>query len=148
MNQTKGIIIVATETILWLLENGKWLYLSDITKKTQLTSGKVETVTKFLAKYDFITLDEAHKKVKLDLLTNKFFKEIRQLENEENSQQLQLCFVCFLFTHSCSQPFKTNGLTLNTLCPNVLLRLIPRSNRPRPAYICPLTIFLIDKCRR
>ena len=72
------------ETILRLLENGKWHYLKDIEEKTHLNSGKVENVTKFLAKYNFVKLDEAEQKVKLDSPTNRFLKRIRQLENEEN----------------------------------------------------------------
>ena len=72
------------ESILRLLENGKWHYLKDIEKKTQLNSFKVENVTKFLAKYNFVKLDEAKQKVKLDPPTNRFLKRIRQLENKEN----------------------------------------------------------------
>ena len=72
------------ETILRLLENGKWHYLKDIEEKTQLNNFKVENVTEFLAKYNFVKLDEAKQKVKLDPPTNKFLKKIRQLENEEN----------------------------------------------------------------
>jgi len=72
------------ETILRLLENGKWHYLKDIEEKTHLNSGKVENVTKFLAKYSFVKLDEAKQKVKLDSPMNRFLKRIRQLENEEN----------------------------------------------------------------
>lgn len=72
------------ETILLLLENGKWHYLKDIEKKTQLDCVKVEIVTKFLARYNFVKLDEAKQKVKIDPPTNRFLKRIRQLENEEN----------------------------------------------------------------
>ncbi|MDH5770929.1 MAG: hypothetical protein OEZ25_06555 [Candidatus Bathyarchaeota archaeon] len=72
------------ETILRLLENGKWHHLKDIEEKTQLNSSKVEKVTKFLANYNFVKLDEAKQKVKLDPPTNRFLKRIRQLENEEN----------------------------------------------------------------
>jgi len=72
------------ETILRLLENGKWHYLKDIENKTQLNSVKVENVTKFLAKYNFVTLDETKQKVKLDPPTNRFLRRIWQLENEEN----------------------------------------------------------------
>jgi len=72
------------ETILRTLENGKWHYLKDIEEKTQLNSGKVENVTKFLAKCNFVKLDEAKQKVKLDPLMNRFLKRLRQLENEEN----------------------------------------------------------------
>jgi hypothetical protein len=75
---------MSTETILRLLENGKWHYLKDIEKETQLDSAKVEIVTKFLAKYNFVKLDEAKQKVKIDPPTNRFLKRIRQLENEEN----------------------------------------------------------------
>jgi len=73
-----------TETILRLLENGKWHYLKDIENETHLDRGKVENVTKFLAKYNFVKLDEAEQKVKLDPPTSRFLKRIRQLENEEN----------------------------------------------------------------
>jgi hypothetical protein len=75
---------VPTETILRLLENGKWHNLKDIEKETQLDSVKVENVTKFLASYNFIELDETKQKVKLDPPTSRFLKRIRQLENEEN----------------------------------------------------------------
>ena len=75
---------MTTETILSLLENGKWHYLKDIIEQTCLPSFKVENITKFLAKYNFATLDEAEQKVKLDPPTNRFLKKIRQLENEEN----------------------------------------------------------------
>jgi len=74
---------VPAETILRLLENGKWHYLKDIKKQTQLNNGKVENVTKFLAKYNFVKLDETKQKVKLDPPTNRFLKRLRQLENEE-----------------------------------------------------------------
>lgn len=72
------------ETILRLLENGKWNYLKDIEEKTQLNSSKVENVAKFLAKYNFVKLDETKQKVKLNPPTNRFLKRLRQLENEEN----------------------------------------------------------------
>ncbi len=73
-----------TESILQLLENGKWYYLKDITEKTCLPSFKVENVTKFLAKYNFVKLDEAEQKIKIDFARSRFLKRIRQLENEEN----------------------------------------------------------------
>jgi len=73
-----------TETILRLLENGKWHNLKDIEKETQLEGFKVENITRFLASYNFVKLDEVEQKVKLDPPTNKFLKRIRQLENEEN----------------------------------------------------------------
>jgi hypothetical protein len=75
--------MMPTDTILRLLENGKWHYLKDIEKKTHLNSVKVENVTEFLAMYNFVKLDEAKQKVKLDPPMNRFLKRLRQLENEE-----------------------------------------------------------------
>ena len=73
-----------TETILDLLENGKWHYIKDITEKAQMNPQMVETVTRFLAKYNFVKLDKREQKVKLDQPTKRFFKKIRQLEIEDN----------------------------------------------------------------
>ena len=73
-----------TDAILRLLENGKWHSLKDIEKETHLNIVKVENVTRFLATYNFVRLDEAHQKVKIDPPTNKFLKKLRQLEKEEN----------------------------------------------------------------
>lgn len=72
-----------TETILQLLENGKWHNLNDIEQKTQLGHEKVEAITAFLAKYNFVKLDNLEQKVKLDPPTKRFLKKIRQLEIEE-----------------------------------------------------------------
>lgn len=71
-----------TDTILELLENGKWHYLKEIEEKTHLNSGKVETVTKFLATYNFIKLDETKNRVKIGTPTNRFLKKIRKLEEK------------------------------------------------------------------
>ena len=71
-----------TETILQILENGEWHNLKDMEEKTQLTEHKVKHITNFLAKYNFVQLDETEQKVKLALPTMKFLKKIRQIENE------------------------------------------------------------------
>jgi hypothetical protein len=71
------------ETILWLLENGKWHNLSDIEEKTQLSGHKVKNVTNFLAEYNLVKLDKTGHKVKLDSPTRRFLDKIRELENEE-----------------------------------------------------------------
>ena len=71
-----------TETILRILENGEWHHLKDLEEKTRLTPHKVKHITNFLAKYNFVTLDETEQKVKLDLPTMKFLKKIRQIENK------------------------------------------------------------------
>ena len=71
-----------TDLILQLLENGKWYHLKDIKEKTQLNGHKVKIITKFLADFKFVELDDVDQKVKLDQSTMKFLKKIRQIENE------------------------------------------------------------------
>ena len=75
---------MATEIIFRILENGKCHYLKEITEKNCLPIFKVENVTKFLSKYNFVKLDETEQRVKIDLPTNRFFKRMWQLENEKN----------------------------------------------------------------
>ena len=72
-----------TETILHLLENGKWHNLKDIPQETKLNPFKVEYITRFLAKYNFVKINETTDKVKLDPTMNKFLKKIEKLETEE-----------------------------------------------------------------
>ncbi len=71
---------VPSESILQLLENGEWYYLKDIPKLTPLSPLIVEHITKFLAKYNFVKMDQTKQKIKLDQPTNDFFQKIRQLE--------------------------------------------------------------------
>ena len=73
-----------TEPVLQLLENGEWQYIKDIPKLTNLNSNKVEHITEFLAKYNFVKIDETNQRIKLDRTTTAFLKKIRQLENEKN----------------------------------------------------------------
>lgn len=63
------------DTILQLLENGKWHNVKDIEKKTQLNSHKVKTITDFLTKFNFVKLDTTEQKIKLNLPTKKFLKK-------------------------------------------------------------------------
>ena len=67
------------EIILKLLENGKWHNLKDIEEKTQINGYKIKNITDFLAKYNFVTLDDLEQKVKLDPPTKKFLKKVRQI---------------------------------------------------------------------
>ncbi|MBN2261219.1 MAG: hypothetical protein JW702_11775 [Clostridiales bacterium] len=73
-----------TEALLQLLENGEWHYIKDIPKLTSLNSNKVEHITEFLAKYNFVNIDETNQRIKLDTTTTAFLKKIRHLENEKN----------------------------------------------------------------
>ena len=71
------------DDILKLLENGKWHDLKEIEKKTQLHDLDIMKITKFLAQYNFIKLDEGKQKVKLDPIMQNFLKKIQQIEGEE-----------------------------------------------------------------
>jgi hypothetical protein len=77
-----------TEPVLQLLENGKWYYIKDIPKLTSLNSNKVDYITEFLAKYNFVKIDETNQRIKLDTTTTDFLKKIKQLENEEKQKPM------------------------------------------------------------
>ena len=74
-----------TESVLQLLENGKWHHLKEIEDKTQLNSHKVKNITNFLAKYNFVKLDHNEQKIKLNRSTMKFLKKIQQIEKEKQT---------------------------------------------------------------
>jgi len=71
---------VPVEAILQLLENGRWHHLSDIQKKTMLHRSKIEALTRFLANYNFIKIDDEKQKVKIDPSLKQFLARLRQLE--------------------------------------------------------------------
>jgi len=75
----------AIDEILWLLKDGEWHDLKEITKKVALPKFKAEIAVNFLGEYDFIQLNENVKRVKLQPLTLKFIEEIQRLEKEELS---------------------------------------------------------------
>ncbi|PVX23121.1 MAG: hypothetical protein CW716_12880 [Candidatus Bathyarchaeum sp.] len=72
------------DTIIQILENGKWHNLEDITQETKLNPSKVQHITKFLEHYNFIKINEATQKIKLNPPMSKFLKKIRQLETKHN----------------------------------------------------------------
>lgn len=71
------------DDILKLLEDGRWHDLNEIRDKIELHDLKVESLTKFLAQYDFIKLDRDWKKAKLGSSIEEFLKKIRRIEEEE-----------------------------------------------------------------
>jgi len=74
--------MLAIDEILWLLKDGKWHNLKEITKKVALPKIKTEVAVSFLSEYNFILLNEKTKKVKLQPSTRKFIEEIQRLEKE------------------------------------------------------------------
>ena len=72
----------AIDEILWLLKDGKWHDLKEVTKKAALPKSKAEMVVSFLGEYDFIQLNENVKKVKLQPSMLEFLEEIQRLEKK------------------------------------------------------------------
>jgi len=73
----------AIDEILWLLKDGKWHDLKEVTEKVALSKIKTEIAVSFLREYNFILLNEKTKKVRLQPSTLVFIEEIQRLEKEE-----------------------------------------------------------------
>jgi hypothetical protein len=73
------------DEIMWLLKDGKWHKMEEITKKLALPKIKAELAVSFLAEYDFIQLNKNTGKAKLQPSTLEFVKEIQHLETEASS---------------------------------------------------------------
>lgn len=73
----------AIDEILWLLKDGKWHDLKEVTEKVALSKIKTEIAVSFLREYNFILLNEKTKKVRLQPSTREFIEEIQRLEKEE-----------------------------------------------------------------
>jgi len=72
----------AIDEILWLLKDGKWHDLEEITKKLAPPKIKAELAVSFLSEFNFIQLNEKTKKVRLQPSTRHFIEEIQRLEQE------------------------------------------------------------------
>jgi len=72
----------AIDEILWLLKDGEWHDLKEITEKVALPKFKAEIVFSFLGEYDFIQLNENVRRVKLQPSILEFIEEIQRLEKE------------------------------------------------------------------
>jgi hypothetical protein len=64
------------DEILWLLKDGEWHDLDEITEKAEM-------VVSFLGEYDFIQINKDLKKVKLKPSILEFFNEIQRIEKED-----------------------------------------------------------------
>jgi len=73
----------AIDEILWLLKDGKWHNLEEITEQCSLPNSKVKMAVSFLWEYDFIQVNENARKAKLRPLILKFIDEIQRVEREE-----------------------------------------------------------------
>jgi hypothetical protein len=72
----------AIDNILWLLKDGKWHDLEEITIKLALPKIKAELAVSFLGEYDFIQLNKNHRRFKIQPSTLHFIEEIQNLEKE------------------------------------------------------------------
>jgi DNA-binding IclR family transcriptional regulator len=70
----------AIDDILWLLKDGKWHNVEDITQSVALPKSKAETVISFLGEYNFIQLNENVKKIKIQPSMLEFIEGIQRLE--------------------------------------------------------------------
>jgi len=76
-------VLSAIDEILWLLKDGKWHDLKNITEKCSSPESKVKMAISFLWKYNFILVNENGRKAKLRPLMLNFINEIKHLEKEE-----------------------------------------------------------------
>ncbi|MGD9130662.1 MAG: hypothetical protein PVH73_03715 [Candidatus Bathyarchaeota archaeon] len=72
----------AIDEIMWLLKDGKWHKLEEITKRLALPRIKAELAVSFLREYDFIQLNKNSGRAKLQPSTLEFVKGIQHLEKE------------------------------------------------------------------
>lgn len=74
------------DEILWLLRNGEWHDLKEITENIELSEFKVEIAVSFLWEYGFIQLNEKARKIRLQPSMLEFVKNIQYVEREETLQ--------------------------------------------------------------
>jgi DNA-binding IclR family transcriptional regulator len=72
----------ALDNILWLLKDGKWHDVQEITNTVALPKAKAEMVINFLEEYNFIQLDQDVKKIKLQTSMLEFIEGIQRLEEK------------------------------------------------------------------
>lgn len=55
-----------------MLNDGKWHMLGEIQQKTKVDNNQIQPMIEFLKAYNFIVMDEAKKKIKLEKTVQKF----------------------------------------------------------------------------
>ncbi len=61
--------------ILEILNDGQWHLLAEIKKRMKLTDGQIKQVADFLREYNFVTIDDANSKVKINEDVRKFLSQ-------------------------------------------------------------------------
>ena len=62
------------DDLITLINDGRWHPIEEILNKTQLAKPKTEEILHFLTDYNFILLNDEHKKAKITLSLQKFLK--------------------------------------------------------------------------
>jgi len=76
--------LLTLDEVLWLLEDGEWHNLAEITEKCSSSTPQTIIALSFLREYNFIQVDENTQNLKLHPRIQEFFGEIQQAEDEEN----------------------------------------------------------------
>jgi hypothetical protein len=71
------------DEILWLLRDGEWHDLKEITENVAWSKFKVKIAINFLGEYDFIQLNKKEEKIRLQPSILKFLENIQRIEREE-----------------------------------------------------------------
>jgi hypothetical protein len=71
------------DKILWLLRDGEWDTLKEITENIALSKFKAKIAINFLGEYDFIQLNEKAEEIRLQPSMLKFLRNIQHIEKEE-----------------------------------------------------------------
>lgn len=82
--------LITIDEILALLRNGEWHGVKEIAAKSRLQESKVELITSFLAKYDFLEFDKEEKRVKLSPQLRLFLSKIDDIDRDAAQQRLHL----------------------------------------------------------
>ena len=65
--------------MLEILNDGQWHLSAEIKRKMKLTNGQVKQVIDFLREYDFVTVDDASRKIRIS-------KEVRDFLSQKPTQ--------------------------------------------------------------
>jgi DNA-binding IclR family transcriptional regulator len=83
-------MLIAIDEILGLLRNGEWHGVKELADKSRFQESKVELITSFLAKYDFLEFDQKEKRVKLSQQLRLFLSKIEDLDRDASRRRLNL----------------------------------------------------------
>lgn len=68
----------AVDTVIEVLEDGRWHTIREISRKTKVNDFKIEVLATFLADYSFLDLNRREKKAKLSKVFAEFLKKMQR----------------------------------------------------------------------